>query len=515
MTLLCYATAARADNPGAAEDAEWFIGAGSEAGHAWLVLPLPDELAGQEGKPSANAEDDDVCVILHAPPRASGGLPGAAAGGLRLSRRLAEEPVAVAAVDATLYMLFRDESNPDAAALRIRALTAVDTGVPGIWYDEPQARLDAVQPFEKDARLTGIASDGRRLIGIGVDPSGSPVMYALERGAWVRLAPGAADGPVTGMTATRPLRVRDADLKIADTGYWLSRHAAGDGSSLRIDASIRGSEGARRLLADVPGVPSSGPLAVAVVGGARPSVMAAWIEPPGESPAGGYVPPGPPRVRYRVAEVSVDTGRVWYIGPAQSTTGVATNDLRLMAAAMVVLMAASILVLVRPAPDAGVVALGPGYAFAGPGRRLFAAVLDLSVMMLAASFLIGVPIRDALSIGLVLAETRGWMLIPSTLILGLVYSVACETLFGRTLGKVACGCWVLRVEAVAGGPASGEGQRRYLSPAAALVRNAVKWVLSPIAALMLVDGTGRHRGDALARAVVVVVLPHEEGGPGA
>jgi len=77
-----------------------------------------------------------------------------------------------------------------------------------------------------------------------------------------------------------------------------------------------------------------------------------------------------------------------------------------------------------------------------------------------------------------------------------VYGTVAESVFGTTAGKLLLGCRVAR--------AAGVGGPRRVGAGAAFVRNLVKWALPPVAALALLETSGRHRGDLLARAVVLV-----------
>ncbi|MEO0716461.1 MAG: RDD family protein, partial [Planctomycetota bacterium] len=87
-----------------------------------------------------------------------------------------------------------------------------------------------------------------------------------------------------------------------------------------------------------------------------------------------------------------------------------------------------------------------------------------------------------------------WSLL-AVLLMGLILGTVTEWLLGRSLGKSLMGCGVVSVR-------PGRGAR--LSFVQALGRNAFKWALAPGAAMLLVDASGRHRGDVVTGTAVVV-----------
>ncbi|MEM7622637.1 MAG: RDD family protein, partial [Planctomycetota bacterium] len=167
-----------------------------------------------------------------------------------------------------------------------------------------------------------------------------------------------------------------------------------------------------------------------------------------------------------------------------------------------------------PAADAEVFVLPDGVALAGMGPRVAAAALDLVLAATVASMLLGIPISALFGPGLLLEPTRAWTLVPMVMLVGLAGGTMFDTVFGGTPGKLLTGCRVCGPgdpmtpgTAAPDAPASetedGRIRLRSLGFSRSLVRNAVKWVLPPVALLVLFDRSGRHRGDVLARAAVV------------
>jgi membrane protein YqaA with SNARE-associated domain len=93
--------------------------------------------------------------------------------------------------------------------------------------------------------------------------------------------------------------------------------------------------------------------------------------------------------------------------------------------------------------------------------------------------------------------------------IGVVIGTLTEWLFGRTPGKLITDCEVVAI--VSGAETTqNKGDVARPSLASCLIRNCVKWFLSPVAMLALFDDSGRHRGDQIARAAVVVEIRDED-----
>ncbi|MBZ0171260.1 MAG: RDD family protein, partial [Phycisphaerales bacterium] len=172
---------------------------------------------------------------------------------------------------------------------------------------------------------------------------------------------------------------------------------------------------------------------------------------------------------------------------------------------LVLVLVVSLFVVLRPVPERDAITLPAGWALATPGRRFVATALDLFICALPVSRALGVPMRQIFTAGVLLDTGDAWVAIPAIFAVGLVYGTITETLFAGTIGKRVIGCRVLRV----GSRVEAEPQR--LGPASCFIRNLIKWVLPPVAALAALEPSGRHRGDLIARAVVVVpIVPQEE-----
>ena len=81
-----------------------------------------------------------------------------------------------------------------------------------------------------------------------------------------------------------------------------------------------------------------------------------------------------------------------------------------------------------------------------------------------------------------------------------------EAGFGRSPGKALLGIEVVRMSR---GESAFTGLVVRPSLVMCLVRNAIKWIMPPVAMLGLLDPELRHRGDVLSRSAVVVKYEDE------
>lgn len=470
------------------------IGAGgrttSGAGHAWLVVPA-----------------DEGAMVLHAPPRLPTGAPssGARAGTLRTVRRVKEIPEAIGAVGDRLYLVFAAESER-----RVLSLRAEASGIEGLWAYEPAGRMDPHPRLAGGGRLAGLSAidgalhalierdDGAELHRLG-DRGWEPVALPAF-GAGVRLVGLGVDGRMLVVT-TGPDDATAAWLR-GDDGTWeRSGIAVGDaalasaalicpepGVVVLVDRTGAGLglwtlvEDGLYELATVPGAPDS--CAVAPMAGNGGRVLVFW-ETPGRTQRGGAV---------RLVELSASTGEVLFDGEPTRVMPIAAEHVRLLALVLVAAMAMVIFLAVRPDPSGSGIVLPEGTALAEPSRRLVGSMADGVIAALLVGSIMGVRVSEIVTLMVLVRPDNAWLAAPSTLAVGMAIGTLSEWLTGRSPGKLLVGCRVV------GGLGGAERAALWRH----LVRNAVKWLLPPVAMMALVDPEARHRGDTLARLVVVV-----------
>lgn len=460
--------------------------------HGWVVL-----------------RDGEQTLLVHVPPRDwDASFEAAEPGVVRAARPLLEAPEACATAGDRVYLFFPPTPPPgDASGTPVRRVLSLRTepaGIPGFWTDTPAGILDPQPALTARGRLVDVASAGGSVYALCREP-GQITVSRLGDDAWEAVAlpralVGAEPTAVAMVSFGRGvlLAARSGDdtrawtlegdawhaARLGEWGrFWDARWRRGFGRGVilgveegdgRLGLWTVDAEHAWRLgsLDDRPGT-----LAVVLASSARLVLL--------DRPTEGGL---------RTREVSLVTGRTVFDADTPSRTPVPVHEFRLIVAMTLLVMVAALFVIVRPAAqEAGV--LPEGWALADPGRRMLASLLDLIVVCACVAPLFGVTIRQVLTLQVLIHPDESWLAIPTTLIAGWLAMSVWEAVLGFTPGKLAVGARVLRAS-------SGPGLR--LTLFWSLVRNAVKWLMPPVAAMALLDPQGRHRGDSAARAVVVV-----------
>lgn len=430
----------------------------AEGTHGWLVAP-------------ESPKGD--WFLLHFPPRervgADGVAHGAPPGGARVATRLKAAPEAIAAFRGTVYLIYPAEQSEAGPRREVLSLSAVASGVGDLWAYEPANRLRARPAIMRGGVIAGVGS-GSNGPTVRVDEGEGSVTLELVGDAWEER--GAADG--LGPS------VRAGGRALA----W-----APEGPSTLVLF------GAGAELARVE-APAAG---WGVVGmNAEDLVIVAWTE---SVPASGGS--NASRFRVMVSERSGSTGLEVYRGVPRSLSPVTPGSFRLLVMMVLGISIGSLVILLRTGDAEEAIPFPPDAAMAEPWRRGLATVLDGGVAWWLAGAILGVRVGEALSPLGVLTHL-GPMLVVTQGMAWLVGSLS-EAGFGRTPGKLLTGC------AVVGWTGGGAPGRPRLWQAAA--RNAVKWVFPPVAALGLLDSSGRHRGEVVTRTAVVVWVEREEEEP--
>lgn len=208
-------------------------------------------------------------------------------------------------------------------------------------------------------------------------------------------------------------------------------------------------------------------------------------------------------------EISANTGRVMYAGPAKSSSPVTPTDLRFIAIFLLGASAAVLLFVLKSEAADKAFHVPEGTALAEGWRRGLATMIDFGLAMMIAAEVRGVDLGESMSVS-------GWLTgkgLP-VLVTGLVLACAActvfEWLFGRSLGKMIAGCEVVDVSA-AGSLQNEAGASELPRPSLfrSFLRNAIKWAFPPVGIFMVLDAAGRHPGDVFAKTAVVCWLPED------
>jgi hypothetical protein len=264
------------------------------------------------------------------------------------------------------------------------------------------------------------------------------------------------------------------------------------------------SRDAPRVLASVNPGPDVAIVSLDQVG----RIALVWQEAEGPAPSkdnGLPVRRAPSSPKTNIIEISAATGHVLYEGPARVGGPVSSQELKLLAIALVGVMIVVVAVILKPDGGGAGLSLPKGYALAEPGRRVVAGVVDVLLATLVVSAVLRVSVLELLSADLLSRGSGGITAVLLILGVGFVHTTLGDWLIGRSIGKVATGCLVVRpgvTKSEPGGEVSPVLSRPTLWRAA--VRNLVCWLLPPVAMWGMGGADHRHRGDIASGLVVVV-----------
>lgn len=475
--------------------------------HAWAIMP-----------DHVDRVEAGACVLVHAPPR--NGDHATDSGYVQLARTFQEWPRALAAWGERVYLVFQQPGKDGATLVRARSLSAVDRGLG--WDYEPFDRLEPHPTLVTRGVVVSAAAWKARLLVVRRLDDGTHRLSLLENEEWRDLEPpGSADGRWIAWSGQDGLSVGRVDPGGMDawtfvqadpggTGSWQApsaydAHPAGqhfhfDGLFVEVERD-RTQLVVRMLLpGEAPvrtaSLPSPDRATVMPLCAQGPRLMVLrWAD--ADQSADAYP-------RLEVIELSVGTGTVLYEGAAPRSGVLSPGEFRMLATMLVALLVGVLVIVLKGDLDQDAVPLPPNTALAGAGRRLLGSLIDFVIAAHITSLLYGVRASDLLGLS-VLAQPGGqWTAIPMLFVVGGLIGTLCEWGFSRTIGKFLVGCRVVRVRGKVGG-------RPGL--VACLIRNGIKWLMPPVAALAGLDQNTRHRGDQLAGLAVLIDL--EPVAPGA
>lgn len=525
-----------------------FAGNANEPVHGWTLSRDPDERD---------------FVVIHIPPRRP--TPGLAPmraspdGAARGVVRLKSAPTALAAIGPTAYLTFEPTSAD--APIPVMAVTAVRTSMGELWNYVPTGRLEArgAIPVTRSAMLGMVGTQaGLLALTQSRDPAtGKAIsLHLFQQGVWGEVMPAlpatfvvsesnaprlihSADGTATvGMKVGSAIEIWQAKIttetiaspaestgesvptltsapeKITrkSTAEWtkvltcpwaesetpelVSFIAASTGNAL-IASTPADKQSAARLLR----VDNSGQTVIASLGGVATGFSAVPIadasrivvlSPPSEASPKTKARTTTPA--HTISEFSTISGRIWYSGPARNPNPISGGDFRVVVAILIALMSMVLFVVIRPNKSQSAVTLPEHASLAEPTRRFIAGLIDLTAAVIVGSRLAGVQFEDLFALSTWLSD-QAIISVACIAGFGFVAGTVGEALTGRSLGKLITGCEVISIT---------NHEDPDLPFSAALVRNAVKWGLPPVALLGLFDPGLRHKGDEFARSAVVI-----------
>ena len=483
---------------------------------------------------------NDEILLVHLPPRdvdANAQIPiePAKPGELHAVRPLNRFPDAIAAIENRVYLVFPPSLTPRGQIRRVFSGQAIASPVGAIWGFMPAGRLDSEPaitiPGQVDALVatsdtlwvllnddgqddeqgegqytlltmkknawepvdlpaTGALPDdaaerwtisalGSMLIAIDQSDPDAMQLFGFDAKTkawslmdWPRI--GVPDGRFQILAGTRSLIVVDWDQhEQARIRTW--SHAGiftiADGVDLPVDIELAVLSSVNRLIGLVASDRSD-------------------EHPPSQDPVG-----------IQVYELDLLDGSLVYAGDPVVSTPVSEAEMRFLMGMMILIMAGVLVVVILP-DKTDAMGIPDGFELADPGRRLMATMVDVFLISLMVGLIFDVRVIEIITLGVIARSDDTWLAIPSVMISGIVVMSLMEWLVGASPGKFFMGIRVVRAQ---GGPM----QRIPLW--AAIVRNIIKWVLPPVAALALVDPEMLHRGDRATRTIVAAPIESAQG----
>lgn len=490
--------------------------------HAWVAIPASP---GRDGKTGG-------AYLVHipsrrGPPLASSGSKPASGGVVRVATRLQTLPLAMAAVEHRVYLVFED-SGVSPPVRQVLSLAAVPSGVGDLWAFEPADRLTAIAPLPAGGRLAGFAGTPLGPAALidrrGESEAGAFELLLLQASGWVPLPlpdPREATAGPVDLVAIRGGVAVVYGGPAGPSGAWLAQWpaAASLGSPAWTYQPFRADAPPVARVLQAGGVwvglrPAGAELELLAPEGDRWFPLAKAGPVPAEFAAVALDDAGLVAVLWKapseagqdaekaesafvMREISAWTGRVSYEGPARAKGPISWSDFRLLALILLAVMTVVLIIAVRPEAQGPVPVLPPGTALAEPGHRAAAAVIDAIVCGSAALWLWDVPWRELINPAWIISA-RGELALLTWVLLGFGLCTLTEAWFGLSPGKALTGSIVVGVSP--GGPA----RERGIGLRAAALRNAVKWMLPPLAAIGLLSPDSRHFGDVISGTGVVV-----------
>ncbi len=510
------------------------LGSSSIDAHGQMLVGSGVDSAQTHAWAAYGAGDGEV-LLVHLPPRdvdvdAQIPMPPAEPGELHAVRPLNRFPDAIAAIENRVYLVFPPSLTPRGQIRRVFSGQAIASPVGSIWGFAPTGRLDTEPaitiPGQVDALVATsdtlwallnddgqddeqgegqytlltmkknawepvdlpasgalpddaaerwtISALGSTLIAIDQSDPDAMLPFGFDAKAkawslmdWPRI--GVPDGRFQILAGTRSLIVVDWDQhEQARIRTW--SHAGvftiADGVDLPVDIELAVLSSVNRLIGLVAADRSD-------------------EHPPSQDPVG-----------IQVYELDLLDGSLVYAGDPVVSTPVSQAEMRFLMGMMILIMAGVLVVVILP-DRTDAMGIPDGFELADPGRRLMATMVDVFLISLVVGLIFDVRVFEIITLGVIARSDDTWLAIPSVMISGIVVMSLMEWLVGASPGKFFMGIRVVRAQ---GGPM----QRIPLW--AAIVRNIIKWVLPPVAALALVDPEMLHRGDRATRTIVAAPI---------
>ncbi len=426
-------------------------------------------------------------------------------------------PIAMSATGDRVYMVYRAVSANRQRMMRVYSAKATPSPVGGLWVIDPPDRLDTHDPIITPGDLLDFEASADAIWALVREPDAT-VLLRAQGGAWSSV-------PLPEGLDTRRLDLVaiDTDIVLVDrtgTSFHAQRYDAGSQQwrplpdALPLGGHTRLCSGRRAITAidwDEQGLArlrSWSPAGVFTV--------ATGIDLPRDAQYGvldssetllgirtHILAPDPamvePTESIELIELDLMNASVRFRGSPVASAPVTAEEFRFLVGMMILIMVGVLVVVILP-DRSSVMLLPDGCVLADPGRRLIATLLDAVIVATLVGQVFGVSASEILTLSVIVRPDNAWAVIPATIIAGVFYATAFEYLLSATPGKLITGIRVARAQ---------DGPRTRPGLWSVLVRNIIKWVLPPVAALALIDPETLHRGDRASKTLVVMPRPEQ------
>ena len=465
----------------------------------------------------------DEIVLVHLPPRdgdpdARIPIAPAIAGELRVMRGLGSFPDAIAAVENWVYLVFPPVTVDDRQLRRVYSGRAVASPMGSVWGFEPRGRLNSEPAIQIAGEIVDFVPAGTTLcVLLSLDKQYT--LLTLEGSSWEGLPLPDIDGARWRLSASgdQLVAVDVSDHSSLDA-YIHSSKQRGLWSQGWESAPLAQNE--FELIAGINGVfitdrDEHGLVRIRTWSAAGVYQIASGLELPADTQLTmlGSVNrlvgvfdrssltleadwASEPQATVEVYEIDLADGSMIYSGDPTAVVPVTAAEMRFLMGMMVLIMVGVLVVVILP-DKADAMGIPDGFALADPGRRLMATMFDVFVVSFLIGMIFDVRVVEIVTLSVIARSDTSWLVVPMVMVSGIGVMSVLEWLFGATPGK-----WMMGLRVVRG--QSGAMERVPLW--AAVVRNMIKWLVPPVAALALVDPELLHRGDRITKTLVATPI---------
>jgi uncharacterized RDD family membrane protein YckC len=465
-----------------------------------------------------NSQGDNLLVFIaprDADPSSTPPIDAAPPGQVQSMRSLGSRfPAGVGAIAERVYLVYPPVYANDRRIMRVYSADATPGAVGGLWLVDPLNRLNAHDPIETRGTLSDLEASADALWALLEEDNG-PRLLRFDGTAWAQIElPESIDRRRLDLVtiADRVVLVDRVGVAFSASLYnaaektWepfestlsLGLHTqllSGRRAITALDWDEDGKARARAWSAAgvftiAEGMDLSPDARYSVLDSSQTLVGMLMLD---DEPAADNVP----RASVEIVEYDLVDGVQRYRGPPSASSPVSPEEFRFLIGMMMLIMSGVLIVVIMP-DRSDAMQIPDACVLADPGRRLIATMLDAVLVASVVGWFFDVSASEILTMAVIVRPDNAWAVIPITMIVGVAASTMSEWLLGRTLGKVLVGIRVVRAQ-----PGALVRPRLW----SALVRNAIKWILPPVAALALIDPEALHRGDRASRTLVVSPRP--------